>query len=231
MEPIVEIDKNYLETMPLEKKTEFLFEYKSNSYDNALDDNFHTLKRNLGVEWFDRMLGDCRQGHCPKYFSDDIFYALTDMSLEGYALQKAYPFIGGEIGINDRENYFKALDKINMVLDCKKKPKLNINLFNQDSRQVYYKTEKRSTFYQSARLRKAYWKYLKEYPNNNEIDDYFFTCEFIDKIHGIYNKKKCASEHVETYKKILADSFHIANPLDLYRLCIIRKKADAKLKR
>ena len=231
MEPIVEIDKNYLENMPLEKKTEFLFEYKSKSYDNLLDDNFHTLKRNIGVAWFDRMLEGCRKGNCPRYFSDDIFYALTDMSLEGYVLQKAYYLSGVGIGINDQERYFKALGKINTVLDCKKEPKLNINLFNQDSRQVYYKTEKKSAIYQSARLRKAYWKYLKEYPNNDEIEDYFFTCEFIDKIHGIYNKKKCTSEHVETYKKILAESFHIANPLDLYRLCIIRKKAGAKLKR
>ena len=228
MEPIIEIDKNHLETMPLEKKSEFLFEYKSKSYDNALDDNFHTLKRNIGAAWFDRMLKDCQQGNCPRYFSNDIFYSLTDMSLEGYALQKAYPFIGDEVGINDRENYFKALGKINTVLDCKKKTKINFNLFNQDSRQVYYKTEKKSTFYESARLRKAYWNYLKEYPNNDEIEDYFFTCEFIDKIHRIYNKKRCTSQDVETYKEILSESLHIANPLDLFRLCIIRKKAGAK---
>ena len=224
MEPIIEIDKNYLENMPLEEKTEFLFEYRSKSHNNLLDDNFHTLKRNIGIAWFDRMLKDCRKGKCPRYFSNDIFYALTDMSLEGYALQKAYPFIGGEDGINDKNNYFKALDKIKIVLNCTKEPKFNINLFNQDSRQVYYKTEKKSTFYQSARLRKAYWKYLKEYPNNDEIEDYFSTCEFIDSIHGIYNKNRCTLEHVETYKKILSESFYIANPLDLYRLCIIRKK-------
>ena len=36
---------------------------------------------------------------------DEIFYALTDISLEGYALQKAYPFIGDEVGINDKEKY------------------------------------------------------------------------------------------------------------------------------
>ena len=146
------------------------------------------------------------------------------MSIEGYALQKAYPFIGGEIGINDKENYFKALDKINIVLNCKKKAKINSGLLNQDSRQVYYKTEKRSTFYQSARLRKAYWKYLKEYPNNDEIEDYFSTCEFIDKIHGIYNKKSCTSKDFEKYKEILSENLHIANPLDLFRICIIRKK-------
>jgi hypothetical protein len=231
MEPIVEIDNKYLENMPLEKKTEFLFEYKSKSYDVALDDNYHTLKRNLGFEWFDRMLGDCQKGNCPKYFSDDIFYALTDMSLEGYVLQKAYHFSCAGVGINDQERYFKALGKINTVLGCKKEPKLNINLFNQDSRQVYYKTEKKSAFYQSARLRKAYWKYLKEYPNNDEIEDYFFTCGFIDKVHRIYNKKKCTSQDFETYKEILSGSLHIANPLDLYRLCIIRKKARAKFRR
>jgi hypothetical protein len=231
MEPIVEIDNKYLEKMPLEKKTEFLFEYKSKSYDKPMDDNYHTLKRNLGFAWFDRMLKDCRQGNCPRYFSDDIFYALTDMSLEGYVLQKAYHFSNAGVGINDNERYFKALGKINNVLVCKKEPKLNINLFNQDSRQVYYKTEKKSAFYESARLRKAYWKYLKEHPNNDEIEDYFSTCEFIDKIHGIYNKKKCTSEHVETYKEILSERLDIANPLDLYRLCIIRKRARAKLRR
>jgi hypothetical protein len=231
MEPIIEIDTKYLEKMPLEKKTEFLSEYKSKLYDNTLDDNYHTLKRNLGFAWFDRMLGDCRQGNCPGYFSNDIFYALTDMSLEGYVLQKAYHFSDTGVGINDNERYFKALGEINTVLACKKEPKLNINLFNQDSRQVYYKTEKKSSFYQSARLRKAYWKYLKEYPNNDEIEDYFSTCGFIDKVHGIYNKKRCTSQDFETYKKILSENLDIANPLDLYRLCIIRKKARTKFRR
>lgn len=231
MEPIIEIDTKYLEKMPLEKKTEFLSEYKSKLYDNTLDDNYHTLKRSLGFAWFDRMLGDCRQGNCPGYFSNDIFYALTDMSLEGYVLQKAYHFSDTGVGINDNERYFKALGEINTVLACKKEPKLNINLFNQDSRQVYYKTEKKSAFYQSARLRKAYWKYLKEYPNNDEIEDYFSTCGFIDKVHGIYNKKRCTSQDFETYKKILSENLDIANPLDLYRLCIIRKKARAKFRR
>jgi hypothetical protein len=231
MEPIIEIDTKHLEKMPLEKKTEFLSEYKSKLYDNTLDDNYHTLKRNLGFAWFDRMLGDCRQGNCPGYFSNDIFYALTDMSLEGYVLQKAYHFSDTGVGINDNERYFKALGEINTVLACKKEPKLNINLFNQDSRQVYYKTEKKSSFYQSARLRKAYWKYLKEYPNNDEIEDYFSTCGFIDKVHGMYNKKRCTSQDVETYKKILSENLDIANPLDLYRLCIIRKKARAKFRR
>ena len=81
METIIEIDKKYHEKMPLEKKTEFLFEYKSKLYDNTLDDNYHTLKRNIGFAWFDRMLRDCQKGNCPRYFSNDIFYALTDISL------------------------------------------------------------------------------------------------------------------------------------------------------
>ena len=68
------------------------------------------------------------------------------MSLEGYVLQKAYLFSGDEVGINDKERYFKALGEINHVLICKKETELNINMFNQDSRQVYYKKEKTSTF-------------------------------------------------------------------------------------
>ena len=225
METRIEIDKKFHENMPLEKKTEFLFEYKSKLYDDTLDDNYHTLKRNLGFAWFDRMLGDCQKGNCPRYFSNDIFYALTDISLEGYGLQKAYHFLGDEVGINEEERYVKALKKINRVLECKKETKININLFNQDSRIVYYKTGKKSTFYHSARLRKAYWNYLKEHPNNDEIEDYFSTCEFINKVHRIYNKKRCTAEDVEKYIEILSESLHIANPLDLYRLCIIRKKA------
>jgi hypothetical protein len=225
METIIEMDKEYLENMPLEKKTEFFFEYKSDGFDNTLNDRYHTLKRNLGFEWFDRMLGDCQKGNCPTYFSNDIFYALTDISIQGYVLQKAYQLLGAGVGATDEERYLKALGKINNVLNCKKENKINMNLFNRDSREVYFKTEKKSTFYESARLRKAYWNYLKEYPNNDEISDYFFTCEFIDKIHRIYNKKKCTSEDFENYKEILSESLHIANPLDLYRLCIVRKKA------
>jgi len=224
MATTIEINKKYHEKMPLEKKTAFLFEYRNKSYTDKLDDKYHMLKRNIGVAWFDRMLEDCRNEKCPGYFSDDIFYALTDISLEGYVLQKAYYFSGAEVGISDKERYFKALGRINNVLVCKKETKLNINLFNQDSRQIYYKIEKTSTFYQSARLRKAYWSYLKNYPNNHQIEDYFSTCEFIDKIHRIYNKKRCSSEDFETYKEMLSENHHIANPLDLYRLCAVRKK-------
>ena len=118
METIIEIDKKYDEDMPLEKKTEFLFEYKSKLHDNTLDDNYHTLKRNLGFAWFDRMLKDCQKGNCPRYFSNDIFYALTDISLEGYALQKAHHFLGAEVGTSDKERYFKAIGKIDNVLTC-----------------------------------------------------------------------------------------------------------------
>lgn len=224
METAIKMDKICHEKMPLKKKTEYLFEYKSKSSGHVLNDEYHTLKRTIGFTWFDRMLKDCRKGNCPTYFSDDIFYALTDVSLEGCVLQKAYHFSGAEVGINDNERYFKALGEINNVLVCKKEPIFNINLFNQDSRQVYYKTEKKSTFYQSVRLRKAYWNYLKEYPNNDQIEDYFFTCNFIDRAHRIYNKQRCTSEDFETYKKLLSENRHIANPIDLYRLCIIRKK-------
>jgi hypothetical protein len=224
MEIPVEIDKKYHEKMPLEKKTEILFGHRSQLNTHNLNDKYHTLKRNIGFAWFDRMLEDCRNENCPGYFSDDIFYALTDMSLEGYVLQKAYLFSGDEVGINDKERYFEALGRIKNVLGCKKETKLNINLFNQDSRQVYYKTEKTSTFYQSARLRKAYWSYLKNYPNNHQIEDYFSTCEFIDKIHRIYNKKRCTSKDFEKYEEILSENHHIANPLDLYRFCVVRTK-------
>ncbi|HAY38593.1 MAG TPA: hypothetical protein DCY53_04170 [Desulfobacteraceae bacterium] len=224
MATTIEINKKYHEKMPLEKKTAFLFEYRNKSYTDKLDDKYHVLKRNIGFAWFDRMLEDCRNEKCPGYFSDDIFYALTDISLEGYVLQKAYYFSGAEVGISDKERYFKALGRIDNILVCKKKTKLNINLFNHDSRQIYYKTEKKSPFYQSARLRKAYWSYLKNYPNNDQIEDYFSTCGFIDKIHRIYNKKKCTSEDLEKYKEILSENHHIANPLDLYRFCVVRKK-------
>jgi len=224
MATTIDINKKYHEKMPLEKKTAFLFEYRNKSYTDKLDDKYHMLKRNIGFAWFDRMLEDCRNEKCPGYFSDDIFYALTDVSLEGYVLQKAYHLSNTEVGINDTERYFKALRKINNVLVCEKRPKFNINLFNRDSRQVYYKTEKKSTFYQSVRLRKAYWNYLKEYPNNNQIEDYFFTCDFIDRAHRIYNKQRCTSEDFETYRELLSENRHIANPLDLFRFCIIRKK-------
>ncbi len=127
MKTTIANNTKFPEKMTLEKSTEFLFEYKSKSLPNNLDDRYHTLKRNIGFAWFDRMLKDCRKGNCPTYFSDDIFYALTDVSLEGYVLQKAYHFSNAEVGINDNERYFKALGEINNVFVCKKKPKLNIN--------------------------------------------------------------------------------------------------------
>jgi hypothetical protein len=224
MAATIEIDKKYHEKMPLEKKTELLFRHRSESFAYTQDDQYHAIKRSIGFAWFDRMVEDCRNGNCPDYCSDDIFYALTDLSIEGYVLQKAYLFSGAEIGVSDKERYFKALGRINTVLACKKETELNINLFNQDSRQVYFKAGKTSTFYQSARLRKAYWSYLKNFPDNDQIEDYFSTCGFIDKLHRIYNKKRCVSEDLEQYRQILSENHHIATPIDLYRFCIVRKK-------
>ena len=121
METTIDIDKKYHERMPLEKKTEFLFENKNKTFTGNLNDKYHTLKRHIGFAWFDRMLKDCQKENCPSYFTDDIIYALTDMSLEGYVLNKAYLLSGDKVGNNDKERYFKALGEINNVLVCKQK--------------------------------------------------------------------------------------------------------------
>jgi hypothetical protein len=224
MEMTPHINEKDLEKMPILKRSEFLFDYKNKLHADNLDDGYHNLKRNTGFVWFDRMLKDCQNGSCPKYISEDIVYILSDMSLEGYILQKAYHLSKAKVGINDEERYYKALGEINCVMNCKNESQLDIKILNHDSKQVYYKAKKQSAVYQSARLRKAYWAYLKGAPNNDQIKDYFSTCEYIDKVHRIYNKKTCTSDDCERYKEILSENCHVANPLDLFRLCIIRKK-------
>jgi hypothetical protein len=226
MKKTLQINTKKSKKITVDKMTEDLILDRGRLHSSQLDDNYHNIKRNMGFSCFNRILKNCQRGKCPRKLSSKTFYALCDMSLEGYALQQAYHFWEERVGSSDEKRYFKALGNINIVLNCKNKAKIEKKLFSQDSRQVYFKIEKEETFYQSARLRKAYWAYLKESPNNDQIEDYFSTCEYIDKTHQIYNKRKCTLEDFEKYKKLLSENRHIANPLDLLRLCIIKEKLE-----
>ena len=186
-------------------------------------DNFHDLKRIGSFLWFDKILDSCEKDSCPiDYLVSPILYALTDISIEGYVLQKAHYLSEARKGSDDDERYYSGMNRITKVLDCRKETILGRNVFEIDSKEVVSKEGNETTYY-GVRQRKAYWRFLEHSSGNNEIDDFVESCGFIKKIHTISNQQICTESDVQTVKQLLKSNSHIANPLDLLRLCMVRQ--------
>ncbi len=189
-------------------------------------DQFHDFKRMGSFIWFDLLLDFCNFSCCPSIIIDPtILYALTDISLDGYILRKAYEFSEEKTGIDDQDRYYLAENRIRTVLNCPLKSNLSEEIFDTDTYEVFeLKPDNYITFY-GARNRKAYWIFLKNYHSWVAHKDCSEACEFIKKIHNTASKPKCNINDIRDIKALIEANFHIANPLDLYRLCLVKKKA------
>ena len=176
--------------------------------------------------WFDRLLSDCEKGSCPAgYFVSSLLYPLTDISIDGYIMQNAYfsslKSQDESSKLTDDDRYFRAVDRIKAVLNCAIPPTLGEDTFNIDTAEVF-KNISNDTAYHGARKRKAYWTYMM----NGTDDDYRHFCKatsFIDTVHSISSKTSITRSDIQKMRQLLQDNSHIANAIDLYRLCYIRK--------
>jgi hypothetical protein len=188
------------------------------------DDFLHDTKRVGSLLWFDKMLQDCKKNICPNQcFDPNILYALIDISIEGYTLEKLNEHPDTIISLDDNKVSEYANEITDIIFNCKNTPSFDREIFVIDSKEVTSENDCYTT-YHGSRNRKAYWTYLKGIPDNYHYTDYCSACGFIEVIHHISNKESCKKSDLNAMKKILRTNPHIANPLDLYRFCIVREK-------
>jgi hypothetical protein len=186
---------------------------------NANDDLY--WREIAAFEIFDTFLDFCCKNICPKIeLSKDTIDTLTDISIDKYVHQKAFYYYEDHIGMNDNERYYQALDRINCVLSCAKEPIIKDDVFKKDTDQILKNSG--SNNYNNARKRKAFWSHLCK--KNNPNADYFDAHNFIEEVHRISTKPETGKDDLNRIKEVLRNKVHIANALDLYRVCIIRKK-------
>ena len=185
-------------------------------------DLLHDTKRFGSFFWFEKMLEKCQVNCCP-VFTPSVLYALSDISMEGY-INERISLKDDRFSGPDKKRRL-ALERIKRVLACTKKPNFNKDLFAIDSNELLQLKGNEVTYY-GARKRKAYWAYMKLRPHNQSHRDFCNACEFIETIHGISNAHHCTQADVETVRRVLEENFHIANPVDLYRVCLVREKLE-----
>ena len=211
----------------MRKKIQNYRDRRNRIIDEVEADDFHTTERTRSRFLFDGLLEECRNGRCPALPKNLWFiHCLTDISLDGYILQTAYlqslkPNVNNDVG-----RYLDATQRIRTILECELPPTLDPALLYEDSRQINEGTSWKCK-YEGARKRKAYWTYLKDRIHRNGSlhgEDYRGADDFIRELHAISLKSQCDENDLQRVQTLPNDSFHIANALDLYRLCVIRAK-------
>jgi hypothetical protein len=190
-----------------------------------LKDDFHDTKRIGSFFWFDKLLSDCVSGCCPAgYFGSSLIYPLADISIDGYVMQKAY-FLWEKDNeakkLSDEERYFIADNHIKAVFNCTIPPALDAETFKLDTKELS-STESNPTAYFGSRNRKAFWAYMRN-GLTDAYDNYCAATAFINFVHSISNNGPHTQQDFQTMRQFLQVNSHIANGIDLFRLCFIRK--------
>lgn len=190
----------------------------------------HEQMRLNGFLIFDSLIEDCQRGMCPDLIGttkgrmeyEALVKFLTDISIDGYIEEKAYYYAEAGIGSDDKNRYYMANERILRVLNCNMIPTVNCVLLDYDSNSI------NSHYKENARRRKAYWMYLQYAPYNNPYTDYCGASRFIEEIHETSGKKRCNDDDLSKVMNLVLDYSHIANALDLYRVCLTRKKTCSR---
>jgi hypothetical protein len=144
-------------------------------------DGRHTAKRILAFSILDQLIDNCLSNtNCPTSADLEAYeYFLADISIAQYIRQKAYIYSTQKIGVDDDSRYYKALNRVNKVLDCEGPCNMPCGFFKESITKVI----DNPMTYSSMKKRKAYWNYLTFYPNNNSITDYQGACSVIESIY------------------------------------------------
>ncbi|MEW6349503.1 MAG: hypothetical protein AB1646_10615 [Thermodesulfobacteriota bacterium] len=194
-------------------------------------DSQHEIKRFESYLKFNLALEECRDGHCPSLSKDwRVIWFLSDISLDEYIRTRAFFYSKDNQGTDDDDRYERAAGLVETVFRCNKEPALETYLLFRDL-MLIGRRKRRAVFFEAARRRKAYWMYMTYAPNNNPYTDYCGACRFIDDLDRLSAKKRCSRQDIDDAKKLLAEHRHIANALDLYRICAIRKKCATHISR
>ena len=181
----------------------------------------HILKRTISFDRLDQLLSSCKDGKCPIINEYDIYF-LVDISLDGYVNDRAYYYFKDSLLGNDDDRYKNAKERINIVFKCKKKPKIDQNVFDKDYNEIA--GEK---FLTSIR-RKAFWISLKyQYESNHNPNlDFCGAFGFISTVKEGHESLKSGNFHIDNFRSYLNENLHACNGLDLFRICYFRQKLD-----
>jgi len=187
-------------------------------FDTILDDKDkdekHELKRIASFEILDKLLNSCESNICPN-FNEKDHYLLIDISISKYISDRAY-FWGEKNEYScDRDRQIKARERIEKVFQCKNIcPKSADNLIINDDKDLLNNIN-----LDCSKKRKAFWSFLSD-RNRSAIANYHIASNFLANIQN-GSLEKIVSKSIE--ENILLENSNIANGVDLYRFCFIRK--------
>jgi hypothetical protein len=185
--------------------------------DRLEQDKVHGCKRIFSFEVLDRYLDCCQNGICPQIDQAHHNF-LIDISVSGYFKQRAYYYSKDQIGKDNDDRYYMAVNKVETVFECKTDPDLNDDLFEQDLKEL--KSGEKAA---GARRRKAFWRYMERTYNRkpgDPVSDFFNSKAFIDKV--ICNSS-LENATLDEYMRQCKQSLDVVNGVDLYRFCHVRK--------
>jgi len=187
-------------------------------------DPYYSYRRALAYLYFDAFLDECRNGRCPRWPQNlRLLQCLVDISVAGYVLTRE-AWLQQQTQSSRKPQQRDSVEGIiSMVVNCDKTSELDESLFKQDTDQVLNRSVWERT-YDGARNRKAYWTYMKYSPQNDPFSDYCGACYYIDKLHRISSKENCTPREYNSAIELVSSHEHMTNALDLFRLCIVRRK-------
>jgi hypothetical protein len=177
------------------------------------DDACHDFKRRISFEILDGLLHSCNEGNCPVL--DPAYHkCLIDISAEGYILKRAYYYSANEGTESEKEDYYKAISRIERIFSCPLTPKLDAELFEIDNNDLQGNQDHQ----RGAERRKAFWRHLARKKSasiyGDHYSDYCDSCEFL--------KIVTSDDSAKLNKAFYEDNIDMVNGLDLFRFCIAR---------
>lgn len=191
----------------------------------------HETKRTYSFHRLNEILSNCAKGICPTICETDQYH-LIDISIDGFVLDRSYYFFTDGLYGGALEGHLKAKQLIKNVYDCPQTPNLDsttIATFESDYLQLYEKER-------SVKNRKAFWRSMKcKYQSHHDpYQDYCKACEFIERmkwIHEDEDEDEDSFHQISDFDNLRAfieEYSHIANGMDLLRLCYLRHKIGSK---
>jgi hypothetical protein len=182
-------------------------------------DGIHDAKRLLSFDFLDQFLTGCATGKCPDLQLHHLQF-LIDISVKGYAKQRAYRMWESGQGDDASSRYFASLNRAKTVLRCQIDPSFSDEVFRADEEQLASSPEHR----EAAKRRKAYWRYMDREGREGPLSDYYRedfcdACNFLSSFPG-RSPIPVSPPDPQDWET----NFDIVNGLDLYRFCLCRKR-------
>jgi hypothetical protein len=183
----------------------------------------HNKKRLESLILTDELFTNCINKNCKANCEEPTaLWFMSDISIEGFIKAKAYT-LTLDTGADEKQAYYEAENMVHTVFDCDKSTLLESEIVTTDVREIT-DYEHHKTQFLGARNRKAFWSYLKNEPMNDPASDYRGACGYIERTSSYFNLDNPSPEDVKEANQLILENKHLASPLDLMKLCLMRKR-------